>query len=249
MTKAEIILIILGIILLIYGGMVAAVGSGTRFYMVWLFLGALCLIAAAFVHTGLFAKMPAFLKWGLAGFAIICVIILLAGTILIFTRFHETGRPGLDAIIVLGAQVREDGPSSVLKYRLDAAADYLKKNPETLCVVSGGQGYNEPFPEAEGMRRYLEAAGIAPERIIMEDRSENTAENMAFSKAILEKRLAAQSGIGIVTNNFHMYRALRTAGKTGLTNVCGISAGSAPLYLPNNILRECLAIVKSWVLG
>ena len=61
--------------------------------------------------------------------------------------------------------------------------------------------------------------------------------------------MAAETGIGIVTNNFHVYRALRTAGRAGLTNVCGISAGSAPLYLPNNILRECLAIVKSWVLG
>lgn len=56
---------------------------------------------------------------------------------------------GLDYIIVLGAQVRKDGPSPVLKYRLDKAVEYLNENPDTVCIVSGGQGSNEPWSEAE----------------------------------------------------------------------------------------------------
>ena len=74
--------------------------------------------------------------------------------------------PGRDYLIVLGAQVRETGPSVVLQYRLDEAAAYLEENPDTCCIVSGGQGANEPFPEAEGMRRYLEEKGIAPEGVM-----------------------------------------------------------------------------------
>ena len=61
----------------------------------------------------------------------------------------------LDYIIVLGAQVKESGPSVVLRYRLDRTVSYLKENDNTLVIVSGGQGANEKATEASVMKEYL----------------------------------------------------------------------------------------------
>ena len=120
-------------------------------------------------------------------------------------HFKDRGKANLDYIIVLGAQVYSSGPSPVLRYRLDAAVDYLNENPETICIVSGGQGYNEPFSEAEGMAEYLMRQGIGAERIWLENTSSTTQENMLFSKVLMEEG----STVGIVTNNFHLFRGLR----------------------------------------
>ena len=160
--------------------------------------------------------------------------------------FYSKGEKNLDYIIVLGAQVRENGPSSVLKYRLDKAVEYLNENPDTVCIVSGGQGSNEPCPEAEAMSVYLIDKGIAEERIIIEDKSLSTVENIRNSKKLMNN---PDGSVGIVTNNFHVYRAVRMAKAQGLEDVCGIAAKSNTIYLPNNILRECLSILKGLILN
>ena len=115
-----------------------------------------------------------------------------------------------------------------------------------MCVVSGGQGPDEPFPEAQGMAAYLVQHGVAPERIMQESRSTNTVQNIAFS---LELIGSTNYRIGIVTNNFHVFRALRLARKAGIQQVSGIAAYSTLWNLPNNLLREILAIIKGFVLG
>ena len=68
------------------------------------------------------------------------------------SKMNTEGKPGLDYIIVLGAQIYERGPSAVLRFRLDKAVEYLNENPQTKCIVSGGKGSNEPCSEAEGMK-------------------------------------------------------------------------------------------------
>ena len=146
----------------------------------------------------------------------------------------------MDYIIVLGAQVHENGPSVVLKYRLDRAIAYLEENTDTFCIVSGGQGYNEPFPEAEGMAAYLKEHGVSSERILLETESQTTSQNISNSMAYLQE----DASVGIVTNDFHMFRALQTAKSQGLQNVCGISAGSVKRYLMNNMLREFFGEIK-----
>ena len=142
--------------------------------------------------------------------------------------------------------MREDGPSVVLRYRLDTAISYLNENPNTICIVSGGQGFNEPFSEAEGMADYLIENGIEKSRILLEDESTNTLENIRNSKALME---SSYNGVGIVTNNFHVFRAVQLAKAQGLENVCGIAADSSKIYLPNNVLRECCGILKDWLLN
>lgn len=174
---------------------------------------------------------------------------------LIISGFREKGPKGLDYIIVLGAQVHEYGPSVVLKYRLDTAIDYLNENPDTVCIVSGAQGINEPFTEAEGMARYLEQMGISRERILREDRAENTTGNIKYSMEIIEEREKGQVTLGIVTNNFHMFRSMHIAKaymekeQVGNVSVSGLSSPSKLLYLPNNMTREFFGVVKDFMLG
>jgi uncharacterized SAM-binding protein YcdF (DUF218 family) len=233
-----------GVLCILYGMVVLSVGSGSKFYLVWMGLGVLFFLLAGLIRSG-------FLERHLK-FDIICGIVVAAGIILlcilngvIMAQFHAPGERGLDYIIVLGAQVHESGPSVVLKYRLDKAAAYLAENENTLCIVSGGQGSNEPFPEAEGMCDYLVGLGIDEARIIKEDRSKNTTENIAFSKALMGEDYES---VGIVTNNFHVFRGTAIARKQGIEGAVGISAPSNSFYLPNNLLREVMGICKDFAL-
>lgn len=246
-VRMAIVLGLLGIASILYGVTIMMVNSGTAFFAVWYVLGAALLIAAGATHAGLWEQLPAALRWAggcllaIAGVAVAVTCGLMA------SQFDAQGEDGLDYIIVLGAQVRPDGsPSSVLKYRLDAAAAYLQANPDTRCIVSGGRGPNEPMAEADGMAAYLEAHGVDPARIIRERQSQNTVQNIAHSQGFLN---ADRDTVGIVTNNFHVFRATRIAQKAGIVHVCGISAYSHPWYLPNNMLRESMGILKDCACG
>ncbi len=244
--KMTVILCALALLSFGYGVVVLMAGSGSRFYLIWWLCAGFLAVLALLTHMAIWRRMP-------AAAGRVCLAIVLFGTAvfavlegLAFSGFGQTGQAGLDYIIVLGAQVRESGPSVVLRYRLDAAYDYLTANPDTLCILSGGQGGNEPCSEAEGMYRYLTARGIAKERLIREDQSTDTSENIAYSMRLIGD---ADAGVGIVTNNFHVFRGVRLARAAGLKNVCGIAADSTPLYLPNNMTREAFGIMKDLVGG
>lgn len=240
----KVILSILGILSMIYGILVLQTGSGTGFWLIWEALGIFFFLWAFLVHTDFFAthRSMKMIFHTIVAVGSIAVVILCS---MILKDFSAKGSQNLDYIIVLGAQVREDGPSVVLKYRLDAAVAYLNENPDTICIVSGGQGANEPFSEAEGMEEYLLNKGIEEDRIILEDRSTNTVENIQNSGKLLEE---TYESVGIVTNNFHVFRAVQIAKAQGLKGVCGIAADSNILYLPNNVLRECCGILKDWIM-
>lgn len=220
--------------------------SGSRFYLVWAAGGVFLLVLAYLMRSGLWDRIPIMLRR-------IFGISVLAGSLLfiiveccIISRFHDQGRENLDYIIVLGAQMKPAGPSAVLKFRLDAAYDYLTDNADTICILSGGQGSNEPCSEAEGMYRYLTDRGIAPERLMIEDRSTDTSENIAYSMALIGRK---DVSVGIVTNNFHVFRGVRLAKAAGFTDVCGISARSNVYFQLNNMVREFFGIMKDLVCG
>lgn len=231
---------VLAVLCVVYSGMVLATGSGTSFFLVWIGLAVLFFLFGYSVWKSFWKKVPRLVKG-------ICIAVVAVGFTAFFivegciiSQMHEKGEAELDYIIVLGAQVRESGPSAALKYRLDEAVEYLEDNPKTICIVSGGQGANEPYSEAEGMAQYLKEQGIDASRIVLEDKSLNTEQNMKYSKALIKDG----ASVGIITNDFHLFRAKQIARKYGLDNVCGIAAKSTPVYLPNNMLREFLAEIK-----
>ena len=240
----KILCMMLGIISALYGILILQVGSGTGFWIIWEGISVFFLLWAFLIHKKIL-KTHKKIRLAFHGLLTVSIAVLVTLCGLITTGFVSKENQNLDYLIVLGAQVRENGPSTILRYRLDAAITYLQENPETICIVSGGQGVNEPFSEAEGMLNYLVSKGILRERIVMEGISRNTVENIRYSKVLITK---PEGSVGIVTNNFHVFRAVRIAKAQGLEDVFGISAYSHPLYLPNNVLRECCGILKDWLL-
>ena len=237
---------ILGALCIVYCLALFLAGNyGTKFFLIWGLLGIACLF---------WTKYGNIIKKRLSQRIKKAVVLLIGAGLLVFlitegcilSGFFAKGKDDLDYIIVLGAQVREDGPSYVLQKRLDAAYEYLINNPDTIVIVSGGKGSNEPTTEAQGMYDYLVGRGIAPERILMEGASRNTSENISYSMQLFD---AENSSVGIVTNNFHVFRGMHLAKAEGCKDVCGIAAGSNPGYLPNNMLREFFGVVKDFLTG
>lgn len=240
MRASELIMYILAVLSAGYGIFVRAAGSGTPFFLVWFALAVVLILFGISLHIRLWKKVPV---WGRRIFTGIVVLGLAAFVIVegcVISHMEDHGEDGLDYIIVLGAQVYKDGPSPVLQYRLDRAIEYLEENPDTYCILSGGEGANEPFPEAQGMADYMIRQGISEIRLVQETESMTTEENIRNSM----KYVREGASVGIVTNDFHMFRALQIAHKQGVNDACGISAGSMKLYLANNMLREFFAEIK-----
>lgn len=238
---------LLGVASIVYGITVMRLNSGTWFFAVWYVIGACFIAAAVATYAQWWVLLPVALRAvGVAALAVLLVTLGITQA-LILGEAGSQGEDDLDYIIVLGAQVRPDyAPSGVLQFRLEAALEYLEANPRTRCIVSGGQGSVEPCTEADCMADYLEKRGIAAARIEREDRSENTLQNIEYSMAFFNPET---DRVGIVTNDFHLYRATRIAQKAGIRHVCGIGAYSVPWYQPNNMLREGMGIVKDFLAG
>lgn len=243
------ILLLLGIIFLGYFcGIAFFMGHGSNFYFIWLFLAVGCVVFAVLMKKGFFtAHVPLWLRRAFVACVCIGAVFFLFVEGCIVSGFGERGIAGADYVIVLGAQMKANGPSKALQYRLDEAARYLDENPDTLVIVSGGQGSDEHISEAQGMYDYLvNRKEIAPERILMENRSENTFQNLTFSAELLDKE---RDSVAVVSNNFHVFRAVRIARKAGYENVCGIAARGEPFHQANNMLREFFGVVKDFVVG
>ena len=246
MSTSVILFTIIGILCILYGIMVLMIRSGTTFFVVWFALGAFFLLLGFLVHNHLLEKLPKILRTLLLIAICAGILVLAVCEGFVLRGFSSRAPAGLDYLIVLGAQVREDGPSAVLKYRLDAAAQYLQENDSTVCIVTGGKGAAEPFPEGQGMKDYLVKAGIPEDRIIVEDKALNTVQNIQYSKALMS---SPDAPTAIVTNNFHVTRALALARGQGLTNVHAIAAPSDLLFLPNNMFREFFGLTKDFLMG
>lgn len=151
-----------------------------------------------------------------------------------------------EVLIVLGAKVKPGGvPSLSLKNRLEVAADYLHKYPHVTVIVSGGQGHDEDRTEASVMRDYLIDKGIEANRIIEEDASTSTYENLKFSKELLAQDV---TNITIVSNDFHLRRA------SFLAEQLGLEADVLPAKTPASVnlksrLRERAALLKTFILN
>lgn len=149
-------------------------------------------------------------------------------------------REEVSYIIVLGAQVRGTRITNSLKRRLDAACEYLEQHRDTKVIVSGGQGKGEDITEAAAMAEYLEERGIESSRIYKENTSTSTWENLKNSSRMLDD---PEQPSAVVTNNFHLYRALLIGKKAGFTRLYGIAATSSPVLQLNYLVREFFAIL------
>lgn len=158
--------------------------------------------------------------------------------------YDNTAEGKNDYMIVLGAKVKPGGvPSLSLKNRLDVAAQYLTQYKHVTVIVSGGQGHDEDRTEASVMRDYLIQKGIEDYRIIEEDASTSTYENIKFSKQLLPDKTEA---ITIVSNDFHLRRATFLAAQLQLEADVLPAKTPASVQLKSRV-RERAALLKTFL--
>lgn len=245
----EKILILLGVLCVGYfAGIAVYAGLSSKFPFIWAAAG-LCFWLLAWLFHQKFA-VPTGVK--IAG--IFCVgsalVVFAAVEFLVIRSMMQKPDPDLDYIIVLGAQVKGNKPSLSLQYRIDEAAGYLRENPETKAILSGGKGSGEAISEARCMRQELEKMGVSGERLIEESRSTSTQENIAYSNELIQEDNKKESiKVGIVTNDFHIYRGTAIAKKKMDCEIYGIPAKSNTFLQLNYMVREFFGIVKDRIRG
>jgi len=153
-------------------------------------------------------------------------------------------------LILLGAGVNGTTPSLSLQDRIHAAGVYLQEHPQVQCILSGGQGEGEDISEAECMLRELTAMGLEPDRFWLEERSTSTRENIAFSlEVIREKTGTTPTEVGILSNEYHLYRAALFAREQGLDPICiGAKSSRLGLFI-SYFVREIFAVGYYSVFG
>ncbi len=158
--------------------------------------------------------------------------------------FYASSAPEPDStVLVLGAYVSPSGyPSKILNGRIKAAENYLNEHPNANAVLSGGKGSDEVISEAECMYNTMTADGIAPERLFMEDRATNTAENFRYSMEIIKEN-GLNENLAVVTDGFHQLRARLISDRAGYDVKTGaVNAQTEPIFIPTYIVREWFAL-------
>lgn len=241
-TAAGSICLLYYLVIVLYAGITA------DFAWIWLMAG-LALEGGSLLvrygqhHPGFF---PAWLRW-------VLLLLLAVGFLFFFficgrvvLGMRSQGSSGLEYVVVLGAQVKGEVPSKALYKRLVKALEYAKENEDTVLILSGGQGTGENITEAECMRRWLTEQGIEESRLVLEERSANTRENLKFSDELTG---CGAKRTGILSNDFHVYRAVCLAKNLEYEQAEGIAAESDRIMQVHYVVREAFALVKEKLAG
>lgn len=177
----------------------------------------------------------------------ICIVSFVVIESVILYYGHRKVEESPELIIILGARLYGSVPSPSLKERLETGYDYLVSHENAIAVVSGGIGKGEDISEAAAMKDYLLEKGIKEERILVEDKSTNTFQNITFSKELVKEKFPefdlGSEKIGIVTNDYHVFRGVMMAKRFGLHAV-GIPAKTPPTTLVKGYVREYFGVLK-----
>lgn len=179
------------------------------------------------------------MRRGMKFISVILIVIIATGVILgiDIKLFGKNAKPRKsDCIIVLGCSIYGTEPSPFLKGRLQHAEKLYREGYARYIIVSGGQGRGEYISEAEAMKSYLIERGIDSEKIIMEDRSVSTYENLKYSKYEMDEKGFADAII--VSNQFHLKRSSYIAKKMG------IDASFSGVYLKAHINSERKGFIR-----
>ena len=215
-----------------------------------------CLIAVILFYTLmplLAVPFPTVYKWLMRIFTVCLILgLLIVGTTeaLVIKASFGTPHEEVDYLLVLGAKVRVTGPSVSLWDRIDAAEEYLKEHPDTIAIVSGGQGDDEPWTEAAVMYTELVYMGIEPERIWLEDRATSTWENINFTLELIEEKTGSRpEKMGILSSEYHLFRASLFAKECGVGFV-GVPAQTSRMgQTINHFMREVAGVWHFLLLG
>ena len=256
----NILLLILGIISISYDATLILLNPGTfwdnvfSFTHIWLALGAYLIFVAVYrikTKHSFWSIWKRGIKLTVVSLDVLTVVISIINLTLILNPAVVGTNEKADHVILLGGGISKDGvlPKSVMS-RVEKAAEYLNKNPDSICVVTGGTLDWLPYAEAPELKHQLVLAGVAPDRILVEDQAKDTIQNFQLScKMLAEFKHATtqeilQTPTAVVTSRFHLRRSERLARRMGFTNIKGIPAACPPVYVLHNYVREICAYVK-----
>ena len=161
--------------------------------------------------------MKKVLKYGIIGIAITVVIILGINVYVrvstnkqIIKKNEYTELSDIDCIIILGAAIWGDKPSPMLEDRLLEGINLYQNNVSDKIIMSGDHGRKE-YDEVNIMKNYAIQKGIPSENIFMDHAGFSTYESIYRAKDIFEAKKVV-----IVTQKYHLYRALYIANQLGL---------------------------------
>lgn len=183
--------------------------------------------------------------------ALICGLALFGTTEYFVIRASAgTENPQSEYLVVLGAKVREDGPSVSLMDRIEAAAQFLQEHPGVTTIVSGGQGEDEPITEAQCMHEELVKLGIPEDRIWMEDKATSTDENLRFSLDLIEEKTGKRpERLAFLSSEYHLLRTSLMAKKLGI-EFEGVPAKTSRWpQLVNHAMREVAGVWHFYIFG
>ena len=169
-------------------------------------------------------------------------------TTLVARWMGKDERPRVDAIVVLGAAQYNGRPSAIYRARLEHAVDLYDGGVAPLLVFTGGREEGDQFSEGGSGARWALEQGIPASAVLAEERSRTTYQNLAGAKRVLQRRApdGRRPRIVIVSDPFHMFRAVQQAADLGLdaypspTRTSPLSASR--VKLTESVLREDLAI-------
>ena len=215
--------------------------------------GIIAIIAFYEITRMLLAKYPKGMKLLRRVFTVcLCIGLLIVGITECFIIKASFGDPGkhCDYMVVLGAKVRVTGPSASLWDRIYGAYDYMVEHPDVIAIVSGGQGDDEPMTEAESMQAELILLGIDPDRIWLEDKATSTWENLNFALDLIEEKTGQRPDtLGVVSSEYHLFRASLFADKCGV-NFVGVPARTSRIsQMINHFMREVAGVWHYLLLG
>ncbi len=186
------------------------------------------------------------LKFAVCFITIAFVAVLLTEFQIVF--FGEDTKPERsDCIIVLGCRVYGTTPSPFLTGRLDRGLELYNEGYGKYIIVSGGKGEGESISEAEAMRQYLLSKGMDNSKIIAEDKSSSTMENLINSKKIMDA-MGFHSAV-IVSNKYHLKRASLMAKSQHIKgSYSGVFISSYKAHEISGYIREIPAVWKYYIL-
>lgn len=244
----KLILYLLGFIFIIYSFVLRIMK--TNFSQFWFGIGIILIIYGIFSSKFKFpSKLKGVRKIIKIIFSFLILIFILIEIPIIYFG-NKTYNGNCDYIIVLGAGLRGENMSLTLYQRVSKALQYAKSHKDTQIILSGGKGNSELISESQAMEKYFLENGISKQRVIKEDKSINTYQNLKFSYEKLEQISKSKNQdigklkIGVVTSNFHIFRAKFLGKRVGL-NLVGIPSEVRDILKPNFYVREAFAVVKS----
>ncbi len=159
----------------------------------------------------------------------------------------DTTDESCDYIFVLGCGIKGTNLTRAGASRADAAITYMNKNPDCIAILCGGQGKDEKITEAQALYNYMSAKGIDKTRLLKEERSTDTTQNIAFAKEMLPQKEGLK--IAVATNDFHLYRSTVIMKKTGIENVFCVNGPTPKVFLLRTslFLREYFSIMLEYL--